>query len=637
MTRASFGFKLPAVLIILMLVTTVLPSQPGPGYHYQVDLTRVENDRIQVVLEAGDFAAENLVFRFTRVIPGTYRILDYSHFVSDFSAVDHQGQPIAVKRRKNSFYLSNAKELARISYRVDDTWDKKRNRGKIHPAAGTNFDEGRHFMFGPAGIFGYFAGQEKVPVDLTVTLPEGFIGVSGLTAEKIASDKLRYRTADFHELVDSPIMFARPDTIAFNVGNTSAMIGVGHALDSCGYAEKLYANMSVAMDAIATFLDTLPADNYTFIVYFDDARELGKIESTPRFRLIKMAGYLIRNGFPPIGALEHNKSSFFYIIDPGDAFLDQIMELMSYGTIHEFMHIITPLNLHSQLIADYDYENPVMSKHLWLYEGVTDYFADLLQVRSGMKSPMEYLSQDVRTKLRKGEKFPYEEMSFTEMSANILEKKYQKQFGQVYKRGTILGMLLDLEIIRLTGGEKTLIDVIMDLSTDYGPDRPFDEATFIAEFVDRVHPDLQLFFDRYVAGREKIPYQQFFSTVGVVYEESISEPHPRHLINENDVKASSFGFNQILIKKVGKDDFVGFRKGDLLNDNLYHRLCKDDYGNYLPEGTEISVPVQRDGEPIELTAALKYVDGTTSYKLSIDPNMSPEQSRNYRVWLGIPD
>jgi predicted metalloprotease with PDZ domain len=42
---------------------------------------------------------------------------------------------------------------------------------------------------------------------------------------------------------------------------------------------------------------------------------------------------------------------------------------------HEFFHIVTPLTIHSKEIHYFDYNSPKMSEHLWMYEGVTEYFA----------------------------------------------------------------------------------------------------------------------------------------------------------------------------------------------------------------------------------------------------------------------
>ena len=76
----------------------------------------------------------------------------------------------------------------------------------------------------------------------------------------------------------------------------------------------------------------------------------------------------------------------------------QILEIPHFTSmikrvaLHEFMHIITPLNLHSEQIGNFDYVDPKMSKHLWLYEGITEYFANLILVRSDLITEREFLA-----------------------------------------------------------------------------------------------------------------------------------------------------------------------------------------------------------------------------------------------------
>ncbi len=79
------------------------------------------------------------------------------------------------------------------------------------------------------------------------------------------------------------------------------------------------------------------------------------------------------------------------------------------------------------------------------------------------------------------------------MSENVFNKPYKELYPQVYTRGAVMVMLLDFEIMRLTEGNKTLKNVIFELSKKYGENKSFEENNFIEEFVAMVHPDLQFF------------------------------------------------------------------------------------------------------------------------------------------------
>ena len=74
-------------------------------------------------------------------------------------------------------------------------------------------------------------------------------------------------------------------------------------------------------------------------------------------------------------------SSMYYTPEMDTASLKTTMDNF---TTHEFFHVITPLSIHSEEIGNFDFNNPKMSEHLWLYEGVTEYSAGIMQVKEGL-------------------------------------------------------------------------------------------------------------------------------------------------------------------------------------------------------------------------------------------------------------
>ena len=73
---------------------------------------------------------------------------------------------------------------------------------------------------------------------------------------------------------------------------------------------------------------------------------------------------------------------------------------------------------------------------------------------------------------------------------------------------------LDIRLNQLTNGEKDLLSVVQKLMKTYGKDKPFDDATFIDAFVAASHPDIRQFFDDYVIGKNLLPYDEYFASIG---------------------------------------------------------------------------------------------------------------------------
>ena len=625
------------LILFFLLSSTVLAMENQARYDYHIDLNAIEKDRFQVELFCKDFGQDTLVFHFPWMIPGTYSEANYGKFIHKLKAFDQDDQAIKVKKGKNTFIITPAENIKTIKYWVSATWDSRR-LGTIWPMAGTGIIKDRVFAINAGGVFGYFQGQENQTVDMHYVHPQHLYAMTVLDQESTSPGEVSISARDYHELIDSPILFGRPDTTSFRIHNTSVLVGFAHETDDTDRAISITESLEPSMEAIGSYLDNLPAEEYAYLIYYTNEYELGKILDNQRFLVLKGIRYLIRNGVPMGGALEHNKSSFYYLPDPGPGYTEAISETIEDIAIHEFMHIMTPLNLRTQHIHNWDYTEPVLSKHLWLYEGVTEYMSQIIQVNGGMLTPKEFLLSRMKRKISKGEDFALEKMSFTEMSSNVLDRPYKSEYNQVYQRGAVIGMLLDIEIIRLTEGRKRLIDVMYELVNEYGPQKPMDEEMVFELFTDKVHPDLRSFFSKYIEGREPLHYAEILDHVGVIYESDVTVKVPRHPINDNGSKYSNiFMGGKRSIKKVSKQDEIGFLAGDKVEQDLYLDTYFDDFGYPLPEGFQVRFEVERDSIEVTLADRIQYKEAEVSHQLRINREMTPEQSLYFNIWLGFED
>ncbi|MEL6589276.1 MAG: hypothetical protein AAFQ68_04320, partial [Bacteroidota bacterium] len=458
-----------SIFCLFLCLSSVLLGQQ---YEYSLDLNQVSNDQVIINLKVPELEGDTVLFHFPKTIPGTYATQDYGKYITAFQAKTTAGEVIeTVQLTTNTYKIPRAAELATIRYKVDDTFDAEVKKDKVFEPAGTNIQAGRNFVLNNSGFFGFFDGKENWPVLLSIDKPADMIGMTALPQTALSAGNQQFRAKSYHQLLDCPIMFSAPDTISFNVANARVTMSVfnesGRELSA-----QIYEEVKVSMQAISDFLDgNLPVDNYAFLFYIKDYTRFQTLMDGEKTKVKDVVGLLrsmIGQGF---GALEHGNSSFYFLPDFGNDF---VIDMIKDICIHEFFHILTPLNLHSQYIGDFDYVDPKMSQHLWLYEGITEYFAGISQVKGGVITPYEYLSEVLRGHIRGARSYPQTEMSFTEMSSNVLEKPWSDEYGQVYVRGALLGALLDIEIMRLTNGEKTLKDVVLTLGKRYGKDKSFD-------------------------------------------------------------------------------------------------------------------------------------------------------------------
>ncbi|MEM9023117.1 MAG: peptidase M61, partial [Bacteroidota bacterium] len=337
-------------VVLAFLLLCSAGARGGEGYQATVDLTAMVDDRLPVALTLPDITEREVIFVFPKVSPGTYDKSDFGRFVREFQVLDAAGAPLPVKQLdKNAYRITDATNARTVRYWLEDSWEEGRGAKYVFQPGGTNFEKGKNFVLNHHGMFGYVQGYKNRPFEVTYKKPDGFYGATALPREAAGPNEDRFRAATYFELADNPILYCVPDTVSYDESGVRINIAV-YAATGQTKASLLLPGIRKATRAIRTEFPDMPLDSYSFLFYLFDVK-------SPVF---KRGGYAA-------GALEHHRSSLYYLPDiyvPADSarLMDDLLEVVT----HEFLHIITPLNLHSERIADFDFYNPVMSQHLWL-------------------------------------------------------------------------------------------------------------------------------------------------------------------------------------------------------------------------------------------------------------------------------
>lgn len=492
------------ICLSFFIICGLAHAQPQKNqYHYHVDLTDVVNDRIKIEVTPPVVKEKQVTFFMPKIIPGTYAIADYGRYVNHFTAYDKHGVKLPVTRTDtNRWDIQQANRLARITYSVDDTWDTSEAGPEIFWPAGTNIEAGKNIVINGSGFFGYLQGKKELPFQITVERPEGWYGSTGLIPEKTGMHAMQvkaetkpspgdrydvFHTKDYDELIDSPIMYGAPDTALIKVGNTEVLVS-SYSPTRKVTAKEIAKSIRNVLQAQKAYLGgKLPVEKYAFLFYFEDA---------------PLQSY---------GALEHAYSSFYYMPEMNIAQMEQ--QLKDFAA-HEFFHIVTPLTVHSKEIADFDYNDPDMSKHLWMYEGVTEYFASNVQVKYGLISQREYLDV-LREKIIISGQF-LDSIPFVDISKYTLDR-YHDQYYNVYQKGALIALCLDILLLDQSKGQYGLQNLMLDLSNKYGKNKAFEDEELFSVITEMTYPAVGEFFRKYVAGGQSLPLKEIFEKVGVQY------------------------------------------------------------------------------------------------------------------------
>lgn len=459
-----------------------------------IDLVNVDNDRVKVTVDPGLFSKQNISFFIPKTVPGTYSEDNYGKYIEDFKAYDYNGRELMFTTvGVNEWNISDASKLDKVVYYVTDTYDSEYEQNDpVFSPAGTNISEGKNFLLNLHGFVGYFEELKEVPYELSVSSPIDLVPTTSLVKKQGEANDTTdiFLASRYFEVVDNPILYAQANTASFVINDITINLSI-YSPNNVYSAADLKPSMESMMRAQKAFL--------------------GEIDGTKEYNILLYLSTLDENDASGFGALEHHTSTV--VVMPEQMPKSVLEEAMIDVVSHEFFHIVTPLNVHSKEIQYFDYNDPKMSEHLWMYEGTTEYFAHLFQIQQGLINEAEFYKRIV-DKINNSKSFD-DVMSFTTMSKNVLEDPYKANYGNVYEKGALLNMSLDIKLRELSNGEKGVLWLMKELSKKYDNDTPFDDEEIIDEIVELTYPEIKSFFETYVIGTTALDYDEILASVGL--------------------------------------------------------------------------------------------------------------------------
>ena len=600
-------------------------------YLYSVDLNNIQNDEAKVRLKVTDLKEDKILFRFPKTIPGVYKNINYGAMISSIRAYDKDNNRLKINKiDKNSFMIFNSKRLKILEYWVSDTWDHPKAKNGIWAVVGTNIEKESNYVLNPPGWFGYFENYKSISLILKIDYPNGLKPFTALPFSENIREKSIFLAENYHHLIDSPIMISKADTATFYIGKAEVSIALYHDNNRVDLLKSIKSKIKSSLEAVNTFWGDLILNDYYFIIYIRSGEIFAKILNSNEASLLKkIKTFLEHKNLLSSGALEHKKSSFYVLSDFGDL---SLLNLINRITIHELLHLITPISLHSSSINNFDYNKLNISKHLWLYEGVIEYFTMLTLLKSGLISQKNFLLE-IKDKIRKNRKFPYKRISFTELSENIYQKRYNKYYYQVYERGALIAFLLDIEIIYLTNGKKTLKDIIYELFNEYNDEDTFSEADLFDEITNLVHPSLRTWFSKYIESNSKLKIEKSFDLIGLAYSEKGIDKLPLDIVRDLGIRLNYFSLDHnYTIKKIKNKKSNSFEVGDVINTEYLKNILYSDSGYPIQEGSQIMVNIIRNQKQLSLPYSVKYSEQKYIDMLRIIKNPTESQKYYYGVW-----
>ncbi|MFC0604327.1 M61 family metallopeptidase [Winogradskyella pulchriflava] len=592
-----------------------------------LDLTAVVDDKVPVTINPGRFTTETVTYRLPRVVQGTYSVSDFGRYVDDFKALDYKGNELEVSKvDTNTWTISDATKLDKLVYYVNDTFDIESSGGiggeNPFSPAGTNIEED-NYVLNLHGFIGYFDSLKNNQYALDVTAPATFVRTSALEDKGMKSSAdgksitSSYFAQRYFDITDNPMMYGKLDVEEFMVGDIKIVLSVyspNKVHTAASQKETVYKMMQAQKEYLGDVNSTARYDIYLYLSDGSDTAPKG------------------------MGALEHHTSTV--VVLPESSSKEGLAASIIDVVAHEFFHIVTPLSVHSEDVHYFDYNKPTFSKHLWMYEGVTEYFAQHFQVYEGLIEPDAFYNT-IKSKIDTSKRMD-DAMSFTIMSENVLEEPYASNYYNVYMKGALIGMCIDILMRKESDGNRSMLSLMKELSAKYGKEKPFEDDKIIAEITAMTYPSVGEFLKTHVEGDIPINYNEFFEMVGLTMGESEVPTNyifagGQNIIFDGDQAKGTIFFSPMALKNSFWAS-QGVQAGDVIKKvngaELTLQNAQQVIGGMFSwqEGQEFSMDLERNGETIILKGTLTKATAK-SESIIEDPNATEAQKEVRVAWL----
>ena len=585
---------LMVLFLLLMLRLPVSAQETATPIAYHLTVSEVIDHRFQVRVTVPSPPEGKAAFAIPAWSPGYYQILHFEKSIENVQAEDEKGKPLPVSHPSARLWEVTPSQKAETfsTPSLTLTYDvHAQDEGYGFFGSVLNTSE-RHGYVNGASALMYLVGQAHTPTTLTVTLPPQWKLATPLKLQKATQENRlhedthteqisTFQAKDYEELIDCPLQFGRLLDIPFTVeGVPFHCVVVGkQTLDKPRLLEAL---QSLTRPAIQMF-GSAPFPTYTFFFHCGGS------------------------GF--IGGLEHRSST---VIHWDKSLGDGSDENFQALTSHEYFHAWNVKRLRPAPLGPFDLTQPVRTHSLWWAEGVTDYYAPLLLVRSGLRD-REWFLKTMRDRIAELDNTPARgHVSLEEASYKSWEGASEGFDGlSYYLKGSLVGFYFDIRIRQLTYGRKSLDDVMRKLEAEYGkPDKGYPEDGLLNAINSITDTDLKPEYDRFVRGTEDIPWERVLPSIGLTFHRESTAFLGLRLVEETVAKPA----NAPTVEKVEKGlagAKMDIRAGDKLlrvNGMSTEKTAFATLMRSLPPFHTFSLDIEREGQPLTLsgTTGVRY-------------------------------
>jgi len=590
-------FRLTRLLAVILLAVTLATAE-----------TQQSENAVQYVISLADPAA-HLLHVEIQIPPGIgehqlqlpvwnalYQVRDFSQYVTWVKAKSASGDVVPVHLvDKSRWQITGAERGAKIEYEIS---------ADLSGPYGAQLNT-THAFFNLAEILMYPIDLRQSPMEIRFrAVPAGWQIATALNGNYDSG----FSAANYDRLVDAPVEIGTFEESDFDDGGVHYRVVVD--ADRSVYDMPKIVAMVRSIESAATgWMNDRPFSSYLFIYHFPQ----------------------VTGG----GGMEHMDST---AIDVNSRVLADDPLTLPEASAHEFFHAWNVKRIRPQSLEPVDYTKENYTRALWFSEGVTNTVQDYLLLRSGFLDQRAYLSR-LASDIAEFEGRPARLTQSAEDSSldAWLEKYPSYRLPQrsisYYNKGELLGVLLDLTVRDASHGTESLREVFQWMNQNYARQgRFFPDSDGVRQAAETVsHSDLKWFFTKYVSGRDEIPWDEFFRSVGLHLTRTT------YVVTDDGFTATRiFDAPPVVIwtDPHGEAARAGLQQGDSILE-INGQSASTDFETKLAElaiGSTLRLKVRAAGGEHELHWKLRQRDEVELGLEDVD-NITPQQKARRDAWL----
>jgi predicted metalloprotease with PDZ domain len=584
--------------LTILLMSTKTEAAGNLQITYNITFPEAQAHYMDVEMNIGGISQPFIDLKMPVWTPGSYLVREYAKSVEQLTA-EHNGKALSAKKtNKNTWHvLLQGANTVKVKYRLYCFEVSVRN----------NFVTSAEAFIVGASTFLYPAGMISNPSTIHITPYKGWDKVS-TSLDMVGTDAFTVHAPNYDILYDSPIEVGNQDVFGFDAAGVKYEVAMcmGGNYDK----ERVKKDLKKIVEKETEIFGENPNKRYVFIIH---------------------------NYSKAGGGLEHLSSTVLGVIRDSygtEAGYQRFLALVA----HEHFHLWNVKRLRPIALGPFDYDTENYTTDLWIAEGFTNYFDNLVVHRLGLYTTENYytaLAGDINLI----ENTPGNKVQpMAEASYDAWIKYYRPTENAVnmtvsyYSKGTVAAMMLDLEIIQNSKGKYCMDDVMKYMYTEYYKTkrRGYTDDEFKQGLEKFAGKNLDDFYKKYIYGVADVAYNHYLGYAGLELVDDLAKS------NEPSLGITMVKEHPTFIATVLRGG-TGWVDGLNVNDEITSIDGKPftDMATALAGkkvGDKLVVNVGRDGLLYSIPVTLQK-NNTVKYRITSVANPTAQQMMVREKWL----